>query len=100
MPSIKLSVPHRLGADEAKNRITKLISDTKEKFGGQVSDVRESWNGNRSDFGFKAMGFDVAGNLQVQPATVDIEINLPLAALLFKSRVESEISSRAKELLA
>ena len=100
MPSIKLSVPHKLGADEAKKRITKLISDTKEKFGGQVSDVRESWNGNRGDFGFKAMGFDVSGNLQVQPATVDIEINLPFAALLFKSKVENEISTKAKELLA
>lgn len=100
MPSIKISVPHKLGADEAKKRIANLISESKEKFGHQVSNVRESWNGNRGDFGFKAMGFDVAGNLQVQPATVDIEIHLPFAALLFKSRVENEISKRATELLA
>ena len=100
MPSIKLSVPHKLGADEAKRRVTKLISETREKFGHQVSDVRESWDGNRGDFGFKAMGFNVSGNLQVQPATVDVEIQLPFAALMFKSRVENEISNKAKELLA
>lgn len=100
MPSINISVPHKLGADEAKKRIATLISESKEKFGNQVSDVRESWNGNRGDFGFKAMGFDVSGNLQVQPAMVDVEINLPFAALPFKGRVEKEISDRAKKLLS
>jgi len=100
MPSIKISVPHKLGPDEAKKRITNLIAESREKFGSQISNVRESWDGHRGDFGFKAMGFDVSGNLAVQPAVVDIEIHLPFAALLFKSRVENEISSKAKELLA
>src|SRR5688572_10177248 len=100
MPSIKLSLPHKLGADEAKKRITNLINETKEKFGNQVCNVRESWNGNRGDFGFKAMGFDVTGNLLVHPATVDVEINLPFAALPFKGKIERDLSTRAKALLA
>ena len=100
MPAIKLSVPHKLSPEEAKQRITKLISETKSQFGSTVSDVKESWTDNRGDFSFRAMGFAVAGNLQVEPSAVQIEINLPFAALPFKSRAEKEISTRAKELLA
>jgi len=100
MPDIKLSVPHKLSPEEARQRITKLISETKSQFGNSVSDVKESWVDNRGTFSFRAMGFSVSGNLQVEPSTVEVEINLPFAALPFKSRAEKEISNRAKELLA
>ena len=100
MPKIKLSVPHKLGAEEAKQRIIHLIGETKTKFGGTVSDVQESWTGNVGKFRFTAMGFPIAGTMEVQPATVDLEIDLPFAALPFKGRVESELTTRAKELLA
>lgn len=100
MPTIKVSIPHKLGADEAKRRIEKLVAETRAQFGDQVSDVKENWSGNRGDFSFKAMGFSVAGNLRVEPSTADIELNLPFAAIPFKSRIEEKISTRAKELLA
>lgn len=100
MPSIKLSVPHKLGADEAKKRIQQLIADTRKQFGHTVSDVKESWTDRRGDFSFRAMGFSVSGILKVEPTTADLEIQLPFAALPFKGRVEKEISNRAKELFA
>ena len=100
MPAIKISTPHNLDHEEAKKRIVKLISESKIQFGNSVSDVNESWVDNRGDFSFRAMGFSVSGYLQVEPATVDVEINLPFAALLFKSRIEKVISEKASELLA
>lgn len=99
MPKIKLSVPHRLNQDEARSRVTRLIAESKEKFGDHVSDLQESWNGNLDNFSFRAMGFSVEGQLDVQPAEVRIEINFPWAALPFKGRVESEIVKHANELL-
>jgi len=100
MPVIKISVPHDLGADEAKHRIVNLVSEAKGNFGKSVSDVKESWIDNRGEFSFRAMGFSVSGNLQVEPKSVDLEITLPFAALPFKSRIEGELSSKAKALLA
>ena len=94
-----MSIPHRLGAEEAKQRIARLITETRGKFGGTVSDVEESWTENRGTIRFKAMGFSVSGSLDVQPSLVNVEINLPFAALPFKSRIESELSGKAKELL-
>ncbi len=100
MPKVNVSVPHKLGADEAKRRIQSLITDSKSKFGSQATDVRETWTENHNDFGFKAMGMSVTGSLDVQPSAVGISMDLPFAALPFKGKIEKEISDRAKELLA
>jgi hypothetical protein len=100
MPKIKLSVPHRLGQDEAKTRISKLISDSRGQFGDKVTDLKESWSGNVETFSFRAMGFEIDGQLNVQPAEVGIDVNLPWAAIPFKGMVESEILKHARELLA
>jgi len=100
MPKIKLSVPHQLGQDEAKSRVSKLMAETRGQFGDKVTDLEEAWTGNIDAFRFCAMGFDIDGQLEVQPAEVLIDINLPWAALPFKGRVESEILKHARKLLA
>jgi hypothetical protein len=100
MPKINLSVPHALGEEEAKKRIASLIADSRAKFGANVSDVTESWTGLVDNFSFRAMGFSIAGKLEVQASQLLIDINFPFAALPFKGRVESEILTHARQLLA
>ena len=100
MPKINLSVAHNLGQDEAKKRIASLLADSRTRFAGKVSNVAESWNGYVDAFSFEAMGFSVHGELDVQPAQVHIEMNLPWAAYPFKARIESEILMHAQQLLA
>jgi hypothetical protein len=100
MPKITLSVPHQLGQDEAKNRISKLIAESRSQFGDKVTDLEEAWTANIDNFRFSVMGFAVEGQLDVQPADLHIDIHLPWAALPFKGRVESEILKHARELLA
>ena len=95
-----LSVPHNLGTEEAKRRVTHLITETKEHFGSMIGDVEESWTDNTGTFHFRAMGFAVSGRLQVEPSALQIEIDFPFAALPFKSRVEKEILHQAELLLA
>jgi hypothetical protein len=100
VPKINLSVPHRLGQDEAKNRVARLIAETRVQFGDKISNVQEMWNGNIDTFRFNAMGFDIDGRLDVQPAEVRIEINFPWAALPFKGQMEKQILKHAGDLLA
>jgi hypothetical protein len=99
MPKIKLSVPHQLSQEEAKQRISRLVADTRAKTPALVSDVVEGWSGYAATFSFRARGFPVAGTLDVQPAQILVEINLPLAALPFKRRFEQELLARARQLL-
>jgi hypothetical protein len=100
MPKIDLSVEHKLTQEEAKKRIANLLADCRNRFAGQISDVAESWHGLVNSFSFKAMGFAVSGQLDVQPAQVRIELNLPWAAIPIKGRIESEILTHARQLLA
>jgi hypothetical protein len=100
MPKIDLSVAHKLGQEEAKKRIASLIADSRTRFAGKISNVAESWNGYVDAFSFEAMGFAVSGKLAVQPAQVSIELHLPLVAYPFKARIENELLTHARELLA
>jgi hypothetical protein len=100
MPKIHLSVPHVLGQEEAKKRVSNLLAETRAQFGAQISDVTEAWTGWVDNFSFRALGFSFQGKLEVQAAQLIIDIDLPFAALPFKGRVESEIRSRAGQLLA
>lgn len=100
MPTIKVSVPHSLDPDEALRRIKNLVTDIKVQFAGRVTDVTEEWAGRNGEFGFKVMGFDIAGNVQVDFREVQIQSSLPLAAMPFKGRIEAVIQEKAKELLA
>jgi hypothetical protein len=99
MPKISLSVPHQLSQETAKNRISGLIADSRERFAGQISQASESWNGYVDDISFQALGFSVTGKIDVQPNEVLIELNLPLAAYPLKGRIEKEILAHARELL-
>lgn len=100
MPKLNLSVPHGLGQEEARNRIAGFLAESRAHLAGQVSHPVESWNGYANEFSFEAMGFSVSGKLDVQPARVLVELNLPWAAWPFKGRVENEILARARLLLA
>lgn len=100
MPNISIHLPHQLGADEAKRRIDHLIADTRKEFGHMISDLDERWEEDLEKFSFRAMGFAVSGTIAVAPAAVDIEMQIPLAALPFKHRVESKLRRHAAELLA
>jgi hypothetical protein len=100
MPKIRLSVAHQLGQEAAKNRIAALIADSRARCAGQVSQVAECWNGYVDAISFHAMGFSVTGQLDVQPAQVMIELNVPWAAYPLKGRIENEILTHGRQLLA
>lgn len=100
MPKINVVVPHQLSTDEARGRIQGMVSEAMAKYATQVSDFSEEWTGDTGTFAGKAMGFSVSGTVDVRPAEVAINGNLPLAATMFKGQIESMIRERAGKLLA
>jgi hypothetical protein len=100
MPKIELSVPHQLSREDVKSRIVHSLAEAQKRFAGDVTQVADSWNGYVDEFSFKAMGFSIAGRLEVEPAQVAIHLQLPWAAYPFKHRIESEILAHARQLLA
>jgi hypothetical protein len=99
MPSIKMSVPHNLSREEALERLKNMTEQIKKQYGNMVQNLSESWTGNTGAFSFRVMGFDVSGNVHVEDREVNVEGQIPLAALAFKGRIESVLRDKMTELL-
>lgn len=100
MSKLKLSIPHNLSANEALNRIRTMLTTVKEEQKDKISDLQENWEGNSGNFRFKAMGFDLAGKIDVTSSSVDIDAGLPMALSLFKGTIAGMIEQKAKKLLS
>ncbi len=98
---LNMTVPHDLTQDEAIRRIQSLLGDLEKEFAGKISNLCEEWNGNTDKFSFLAKTkFSISGTITVKDREVELSGNLPLAAILFKEKIESSIRERAENLLA
>ena len=100
MPKLEMAVPHRLPQTEAVTRIKALLSQVKAEYADNIDNLTEQWESNIGRFSFKVMGFSVSGTLKVGPKGVELNGSLPLAAMLFKGKIEKTIRERAEALLA
>src|SRR5579862_6864098 len=100
MPKINLSIPHQLSQDEAKERIARLIAENRAKAFDGISDLAENWSGYVDTFSFRYRGFAVTGKLEAQEAQIVVNVDLPFMALPFKGRIEQEMLTCARQLLA
>jgi hypothetical protein len=100
MPKLNLTIPHSLSPDDAAQRIQSLLNDLKAEHGDKLSNLEEAWDGHIGKFACTVMGLKVSCMLSIEPSQVTITGNLPLAAMLFKGRLEAMIKRHAAELLA
>ncbi|MEI6809099.1 MAG: polyhydroxyalkanoic acid system family protein [bacterium] len=100
MPALEMTVAHSLTQDEALRRIKTMLADLRAKHADQITDLNENWDGDTGTFRLSAMGFTVSGKISVKPSEVAICGELPFAASLFKSTIESTIRRQTETLLA
>ena len=73
MPKMKMSIPHDLGQEEARERVQGMISNMKEQYGDKVSDLHEEWNGDTGRFSLKAMGMNLKGTLKITDSSLEVD---------------------------
>ncbi len=100
MASLNVNIPHQLSREEALVRIKKLLEGLKEEQKDKISNVQEKWEDTSGQFSFTAMGFDLAGNIEVNDTSVVISSELPFMLSLFKGQIADLIAKKAQELLA
>ncbi len=99
MPKMSMQIPHSLSQDEAQRRVEGMLADVKQQYGDKITDLTEEWNGDTGRFSFNAMGFNLAGHLQVTEQEVKVDGNLPWAAKPFQGTIEATIRERTERLL-
>ena len=100
MPSMKVSVPHDHDKDTAAEKLKSFSAKVKEFYGDQVSDLRETWVGTSLEFGFSAKGIKVSGQVDVEDDQVTVDSKLPLAAMMFRGRIEKKVREALVKALA
>jgi len=96
MPRLSMQIPHTLGREEATRRIKELIPKARE----HVSDLDEHWQDHTLAFQFKAMGFKVGGTLAIEETTANVDVDLPLAAVMVKGTIEQRVRQELGTVLA
>jgi putative polyhydroxyalkanoate system protein len=100
MPTVTISTPHSLGAEEATARLKKMFAKLKERYGDQLSNLEESWSDNKLDYSFSTYGMSVKGDIAIEPDQVKVNGNLPFAAMMFKGKIEQMVRDELEKLLA
>jgi putative polyhydroxyalkanoate system protein len=99
VPKFNIEVPHQLSAQEAKTRLEKKAEFLLGRFGDQVKDMTQSWDGDILNFGFKTLGMRFDGAVGVEDDRVVVNGDLPFAAMMFKGKIESEIRGQLEHIL-
>jgi hypothetical protein len=99
MPSLNVTVPHPFSQEEATDRLKRLLEMAKARNEGKVSNLVEEWTGNQLKFGFSTFGFNVSGAMDVEPQAVKIQATIPIAAMMFKGKIEQTLRDELTRVL-
>ena len=100
MPTLNVHVPHTLGQEQAICRLKEQLGKAKNKFGQEVSDLEEEWDGNVLSFGFTTLGVKIRGTVTSAESEVKVAAKLPYAAMLFRGAIERQIRGELEKILA
>jgi Putative polyhydroxyalkanoic acid system protein (PHA_gran_rgn) len=96
--AIIISIPHKLGKEEALRRIKPVLAKASESF-PVLSVEEEVWSGDRMNFRVRALGQVAAGNVRVFDDSVRLEVTLPWLLHKFAQAVKKTITGRGHVLL-
>jgi len=99
MPSLTVQVAHQLGQDGAQAALQNFFTANEDSVTQKVTDLEQTWQGHVLDYAFKTMGMKVSGKLEVEPDSVKVVTQLPLAAMLVKGMIETQIRENLTKLL-
>ena len=95
---VVITIPHRLGKEEALRRIRPALGNASQNF--PVLKVEEEvWSEDRLDFRVRALGQVAAGIVHVGDDNVRLEVTLPWLLHKFAEAVQTTIAGRGRVLL-
>jgi hypothetical protein len=94
-----VSIPHRLGREEAKRRLDSGIGRLRPELSALVNTLDYHWEGDTLNFNASALWQTITGRLEVFEDAVRIEIDLPWLMQLLGDTITKQVRSRGIALL-
>lgn len=97
---ITITIPHQLGAAEARRRIETGFAQLAGQIpGGSPDQVHQSWSGDTLTFSAVAMGQTISGALEVMHDMVRLDIVLPGMLGMIAGKIKGELQKRGQLML-
>lgn len=96
---IDVDLPHKLGREEARRRISGNFHKLRDHIPGGASRIEERWNGDRLNLTIHAMGQAVEAQIDVEETRVHCRIQLPGVLALFAAPIEAMLKANGSDLL-
>lgn len=97
--NVTVSVPHKLGKEEASSRIKKGFAAAREKGGGLMTFSDETWTGDKLAFNVSILGQSAVGTIDVRDDHVQIDVMLPWLLAKMAEQAKVLIEKQGKYLL-
>ena len=98
--SIVITVPHALGKDEARRRVAFEIDQLKSAYVDKFAHSEVRWLGDAADIRVVALAQEIKAHIDVASDVVRVEILLPWLLASLAGRVESRLTTTARDTLA
>ncbi len=96
---LTVSIPHRLGKDEALRRIKGGLDRAKGEFAWALRFDQERWDGDRLDFRVSALAQHAMGSITVFEDSVRVEVMLPWLLARFAQAAQRVIGQTGTKML-
>jgi len=97
--TLDISVPHTLGREEARRRVTQSADKVYARYGSTLGRIEQTWTGYRLDFTVTALGQTISGWLEVEDKAVQIHVLLPWLLARIAEKLRPQIEDEARRVL-
>ena len=99
MPAFHVETAHTLGQSEAVVRLKSFVDNIREQFKEQVTEMTGEWGESSLRFSLTTYGFTISGTLNVKENQIDVEGQLPFAAVAFRGKIQQTIEQELNRAL-
>ncbi len=96
---VVVTIPHRLGKQEAVRRLKTGFSNIHSTFGQSFVVVKDQWAGDHLDFRASLLGQTTTGTVDVADDHVRLEVQLPWFLSLLADKAKALVQSQGKLML-
>lgn len=97
--AITVSIPHRLGAEAAKKRVSERIEQMRRDYMDKIARSEVSWSGDTANLQVWAMGQTATAKIDVLADALNIEVRLPWILAALSGKIRDVLASNAKDSL-
>jgi len=94
-----VTIPHRLGKDEAVRRIKDGLGKGRNEFARLLTIEQEDWSGDRLTFRVRAIGQRASGVIDIYEGAVRLEVTLPWLLAQFAHAAQRVIGQKGQLML-